>query len=51
VAGEFLQKDNLTEGPLGVGGVLESVKVLLQSNDLFSLLVNGLPNDTISPLA
>jgi hypothetical protein len=29
VAIQLLQKDNLSEGSLGIGGVLEGVKVLL----------------------
>jgi len=51
MAVQLLQEDDFSESSLGVCGVLESIKVLLQSNNVFSLLVNSLPHNTISSLA
>lgn len=48
---ELLEEDNLSEGALGVSCILKGVKILLQSDDLFCLFVNGFPHDTISSLA
>ena len=48
---QLLQKDNLAEGPLGIRSILESVEVLLQSNDLLRPLINGLPDDTVGSLS
>ena len=44
---QFLQKDYLSEGPLGIGGILECVEVLLECDNLLGTLVNGLPHDTV----
>lgn len=51
VAIQLLQKDDLAEGPLRIGGILESVEVLLQGDDLLGPLVNGLPDNTVRTLA
>jgi hypothetical protein len=51
VAVQFLQEDDLAERPLGVCCVLERVEVLLKRHDVFSLLINCFPNNTISSLA
>ena len=45
---ELLQEYNLSESSLSVGGVLESVEVFLQGNDLLGSLVNGFPDNTVS---
>ena len=50
VTGQLLEEDDLTEGALGVGGVLEGVEVLLQRDDFFGALVNGLPDNAVSAL-
>ena len=50
VSGEFLKENDLSEGALGIGGVLERVKVLLECNDFLGTLVNRLPYNTISTL-
>lgn len=50
VARQFLEEDDLTEGALRVGGVLEGVEVLLQRDDFFGALVNGLPDYAVSAL-
>ena len=44
---QFLQKDNLSEGPLGIRGILESVKILLERDNFLGTLVNSLPHDTV----
>ena len=51
VAGQLLQKDNLSEGSLGVSRVLESIEVLFEGHDLFSSLVDGFPHDSIRTLS
>ena len=51
VASKFLEEDNLTESPLSICGVLEGVKVLLESDDFLGSLVDGLPDDSIGSLA
>lgn len=51
VACQLLQKDNLAKYPLGISRVLESVKVLLESDNLFGSLVDGLPDDTVCSLS
>lgn len=50
VTRQLLQENDLSEGTLRVCCVLESVEVFLQCNDLFSLLVNGFPHDTVGAL-
>ena len=50
VPGKLLQEDDLAEGALGVGRILECVKVLLKGHDLLGLLINGLPHDTVGAL-
>jgi hypothetical protein len=50
VSGEFLKENDLSEGALGIGGVLERVKVLLECYDFLGTLVNRLPYNTISTL-
>ena len=51
MARQFLQKDNLTESSLSIGCILESVKVLLQGDNLLGSLVNGFPHDTVGSLS
>ena len=51
MASQLLQKDNLTEGALGVSSVLECVEVLLEGDNLLCPFVNRLPNDTIGSLS
>ena len=51
VADELLQEDDLTERPLRISRVLEGVEVLLESNNLFSALVNSFPDDAVGTLA
>lgn len=36
---------------MGVGRVLESIEILLESNDLLCLLVDSLPHDSVGTLA
>lgn len=50
VTRQFLEEDDLTEGALGVGGVLEGVEVLLQRDNLLGALVDGLPDNAVSAL-
>ncbi len=50
VSGQFLKENDLTESTLCISCVLEGIEVFLQRNDLFSLLVDGLPHDTVSSL-
>ena len=50
MAGELLQKDDLAEGALRVGCVLEGVEIFLKGNDLLGLLINGLPHNTVGTL-
>ena len=51
MADELLQEDDLTEGSLCIGRVLEGVKVLLESDNLLSALVNSFPDDSVGTLA
>lgn len=51
MAVQLLQEDDFSECSLGVCGVLESIKVLLQCNNVFSLLINSFPHNTIRSLA
>ena len=51
VAGQFLQKDDLTKSSLGICGVLKSVEVLFKSDNFLSSLINGLPDDTVCSLS
>ena len=46
---ELLEEHNLAVGALGVGGVLEGVKVLLEGVGTVRTLVQHLPNDPVSP--
>ena len=48
---QLLQKDDLSEGSLRVCCILECIKVLFESHDVFGLLIYGLPHDTVSSLA
>ena len=50
VPGQFLEKDDLTEGALGVCCVLERIKVLFQRHDFFRPLINRLPHNAVSSL-
>ncbi len=47
---EFLEEYNLSEGPLSICRILKGVKVLLESNDVLRLLINGFPNDAVGSL-
>ena len=47
VVSQLLQEHNLTEGTLGIGGVLERIENLLESHDVACLLVGGLPHDAV----
>jgi len=47
---KLLQENDLTEGTLCVGSILEGVKILLQGNNFLGALVNSFPNDTVSTL-
>ena len=49
--GELLQEYDLSECALGISCILKSVKIFLQRHDLFGLLVDCLPDDTIRSLA
>jgi hypothetical protein len=51
VSRQLLEEDDLSEGTLGVGGVLECIEVLLESDDFLGSFVNGLPDDTVGTLA
>ena len=51
VASQLLQKDNLAKSPLRIRCILESVKVLFESNDFFGSLVDGLPDDAVGSLS
>lgn len=51
VAVQFLKEDDLAERPLSISSVLERIEVLLKSHDLLCLLVDCLPNDTVSTLS
>lgn len=51
MTGQFLQEDDFSEGTLGISRILKGVKVLLQSHYVLGLLINSLPNDTVSSLA
>ena len=49
--GQLLQENDFPESTLGIRGVLECIKVLLESHDILGLLIDGLPHDTICALA
>jgi hypothetical protein len=51
MTGQLLQEDDFSEGTLSICCVLKGVKVLLESHYILGLLINGLPDDTISSLA
>ena len=44
---QLLQEHDLPEGPLGISGILEGIKDLLEGHCLPSLLVDSLPHYTI----
>jgi hypothetical protein len=48
---ELHEEHNLSVGALGIGGVIEGVEVLLESLDLFALLVDDLPHVAVCPAA
>ena len=50
VTSQLLQEDDLAERALRVSSVLESVEVLLEGDNLFGALVDGLPHDTVRSL-
>ena len=47
MASQLLQKDDLSESPLSVSCVLESIEVFLKSNDILCLLVYSFPDNTV----
>ena len=47
VAIQLAQENNLAESPLGVSCILKSIEYLLDSNNIFSLLVNCFPDDSV----
>ena len=47
MASQLLQEDDLSESSLSICSILESVEVFLKSHNVLSLLVNGLPNNTV----
>ena len=51
VASKLLEEDDLAESPLSIRGVLEGVKVLLESDNFLGPLVDGLPDDSIGSFA
>lgn len=51
VTSQLLQEDDLAERALRISGVLESVEVLLEGDNLFGALVDGLPHDTVRSLS
>ena len=51
VTSQLLQEDDLAERALRVSSVLESVEVLLEGDNLFGALVDGLPHDTVRSLS
>ena len=48
---ELHEKHNLPVGTLRIGGIIESIEVLLQSFDLSGLLVRHLPNVPVGTTA
>ena len=48
VTRQFLQKYNLTECPLSIGSILESIEVLLECYNFLGPFVDGLPHNTVS---
>ena len=50
VTRQLLQKDDFTERALRICCILESVEILLQSDNLLGTLVNCLPDNTIGSL-
>ena len=44
---DFLKKDDLSVGSLGVGGVLEGIEDLLEGQSLSSLSVSDFPDNSI----
>ncbi len=51
VARQLLQEYNLTECALSIRSILESVKILLESDDLLGPFVDGFPDNTVSSLS
>ena len=48
---ELLEENDFSVGTLRIRNVVERVKYLFESNDLFIFFIHGLPDDTISALA
>lgn len=48
---QFLEENDLSEGPLGVSRILESIKVFLKCYYLLCFLINCFPYYTVSSLA
>lgn len=48
---QLLQENDLSESPLSVCSILESIEVFLESNDVFRFFIYSFPHDTISSLA
>lgn len=51
MARQFLQKDDLTKSPLCISCILESIKILLECDNLLRSLIDGLPDDAIGTLS
>lgn len=50
MARELLEEDDLSECTLGICCILKSIKVLLQRYDILGLLIDCLPDNTVSTL-
>ena len=48
---QLLQEHHLSESPLSVSRILESVKILFQRDNFLGSLINGLPDNAIRTLA
>lgn len=46
---DIVEESDFSEGPLGIGGMLESIKYFLESYDSFGPLIDRLPDVPVSP--
>lgn len=51
VARKLLQENDLSKSALGIRCILKSIKILLQCHNLFGLLIDSLPDNTVSTLS
>lgn len=51
MAVELAKEDNLAEGSLSISGVLKSIKDLFDGNDIFGLLIDCLPDNSVGSFA